>query len=428
MPLLVLDHLDAPLWHIAFSGGLDSTVLLHRLVGLSRQQRLPPLRAVHVHHGLQAAADAWPGHCQAVCASLGVPLTVLHVRVEAGASLEQAARQARYQAFERLLGAGEVLLTAQHSDDQAETLLFRLLRGAGVRGLAGMPCQRRLGQGWLLRPLLDQSRAQLEAYAREQGLSVIEDPSNQDLSFSRNYLRHRVLPSIEQRWPQATATIARSAEHLREALGLLDEVALEDLRAATQGGPFDWLGLPSLLLEPLRGLSPARQRNALQHWLVPRTRLPDSAHWRGWEDLRDARVEAAASWKLADGQLRRGAGRLWWLPATWQAPWAERQAWPDVRVPLVLDGNGQVVFQGPPPLGSVCIGYRQGGEIFDTPDRGRRDLKRLLNEAGVPGFARARLPLMFVDGRLHAVANLARPDAALPSLQWSPLGGDQRLR
>jgi tRNA(Ile)-lysidine synthase len=421
-------HLDAAIWHIAFSGGLDSTVLLHLLASLSRQQRLPPLRAIHIHHGLQAAADAWPAHCQAVCDSLGVPLTVLRVRVEAGASLEQAARQARYQAFEALLGEGEVLLTAQHSDDQAETLLFRLLRGAGVRGLVGMPCQRRLGRGWLLRPLLDQSRAQLEAYARAQGLSAIEDPSNRDLGFSRNYLRHQVLPPIEQRWPQAAATIARSAEHLREALGLLDELALEDLRAANQPGPFDWLDLPSLLLEPIRGLSPARQRNALQHWLASRTRLPDSVHWRGWEDLRDARAEAAATWALADGQLRRGAGRLWWLPKEWPTPSTEPRAWPDVRLPLLLEGNGTVVFQGPAPIGSARIAYRQGGETLEVPGRGRRDLKRLLNEAGVPGFVRARLPLLFVDGRLHAVANLAWPGSGQPCLHWSPRSGDQHLR
>ena len=132
------DWRNAPAWHIAFSGGLDSTVLLHLLASLAKIENLPPVSAVHVHHGLQAAADAWPSHCQSVCDSLGVPLRVMRVQVSEGASLERAAREARYQAFMQVLGGGEVLFTGQHRDDQAETLLFRLLRGAGVRGLAGI--------------------------------------------------------------------------------------------------------------------------------------------------------------------------------------------------------------------------------------------------------------------------------------------------
>ena len=138
---------NATTWRIAFSGGLDSTVLLHLLAHLAKTQSLPALSAIHVHHGLQAAADAWPEHCQSVCDALGVPLQVVRVQVQPGASLERAARDARYGAFIEATQANEVLLTAQHRDDQAETLLFRLLRGAGVRGLSGMPRQRPLGQG-----------------------------------------------------------------------------------------------------------------------------------------------------------------------------------------------------------------------------------------------------------------------------------------
>ncbi|MBT9532242.1 MAG: tRNA lysidine(34) synthetase TilS, partial [Pseudomonas sp.] len=151
----------APGWCVAFSGGLDSTVLLHLMVSLSRRMALPQVRAVHVEHGLQAVAAAWPAHCQQVCTALGVPLRVRAVQVAPGASLERAAREARYAAFADELEAGELLLTAQHRDDQAETLLFRLLRGAGVRGLAGMPASRALGRGHLLRPLLTASRAEL---------------------------------------------------------------------------------------------------------------------------------------------------------------------------------------------------------------------------------------------------------------------------
>jgi len=224
---------SAPAWHIAFSGGLDSTVLLHLLATLAKTDTFPPLSAIHVHHGLQAAADAWPAHCRAVCDALGVPLQVIRVQVRPGASLERAAREARYQAFAEVTGAGELLITGQHRDDQAETLLFRLLRGAGVRGLAAMPVQRPLAGGYLVRPLLDVSRADLEAYAREHQLTWVEDPSNADPRFSRNYLRHHVFPRLIERWPQAVSTMARSAEHLSEAQGLLDELAQMDLMTAT---------------------------------------------------------------------------------------------------------------------------------------------------------------------------------------------------
>src|SRR6218665_3948299 len=142
----------APAWRIAFSGGLDSNVLLHLLASLGKTESLPPLYAIHIHHGLQAVADGWPAHCQRVCDGLGVPLRVMPVHVATGASLERAARDARYGAFAQELGQGEVLLTAQHRDDQAETLLFRLLRGAGVRGLAGIPATRPLAKGGGGRP------------------------------------------------------------------------------------------------------------------------------------------------------------------------------------------------------------------------------------------------------------------------------------
>ena len=216
---------NAPAWHIAFSGGLDSTVLLDLLAKLAHTETLPPLSAVHVHHGLQAAADTWPSHCQAVCESLGVPLRVMRVQVQPGASLERAARDARYQAFAEVTEAGQVMLTGQHRDDQAETLLFRLLRGAGVRGLAAMPVHRPLAGGHLVRPLLDVSRAELEAYAHEHQLIWVEDPSNADTRFSRNYLRHRVFAVLTERWPQAVISLARTAEHLSEAQALLDELA-----------------------------------------------------------------------------------------------------------------------------------------------------------------------------------------------------------
>ncbi len=421
---------DAAHWRIAFSGGLDSTVLLHLLVHLAKSQSLPALSAIHIHHGLQAAADAWPQHCQAVCDALGVPLITERVKVQPGASLERAARDARYAVFNALTEGNDVLLTGQHRDDQAETLLFRLVRGAGVRGLSGIPAQRPVGQGMLVRPLLEVSRAELKAYAHVHQLVWIEDPSNQDRHFSRNYLRHQVMPALTERWPQAQSNMARSAAHLREAQGLLDELAQMDLAQARTAHDFEWLGLPSVELAPLAALSPARQRNALSHWLGPMTRLPDADHWSGWSDLCEAAVDASPIWRLADGELHRSGGRVWWLSGEWLRAPAIGTDWQTPSLPLRLADNGRVLFDGAPPSGPLRIAYRQGGEVMQIAGRGHRDLKRLLNERGVPGFVRGRLPLLFLSDELLAVANLPGLDGPAQGgwkLQWQPSGEDQGL-
>lgn len=421
----------ASAWCVAFSGGLDSSVLLHLLAELARREAVPALSAIHVQHGLQPVAAAWPEHCRQFCAALGIPLQVVAVRVAAQASVEQAARQARYAAFAEHLQPDAVLFSAQHRDDQAETLLFRLLRGAGVRGLAAMPEQRPLGRGTLLRPLLDCSRAELQGYAEAHGLSWIEDPSNADTRFSRNFLRQRVMPLLAERWPQASVALARSAAHLSEAEQLLGELARMDLRAA-QGEPlFPWLALPSLELSLVTQLSDARQRNLLRHWLAPLSRMPDSDHWAGWRDLREAAGDASPVWRLADGELHRADGRLYWLSADWLAP----PVLPDPAVVRVqgaseLPGNGQVQIRGELPAGRWHLRYRLGGESLHLPERGRRDLKRLLNEWRVPAFVRPRLPLLFDGDELMAVANLAQ-SASLQAcgvrLHWSPPIGAQGL-
>ena len=417
----------APSWCVALSGGLDSTVLLHLLASLSRQHPLPPLRAIHIHHGLQAAADAWPAHCQRLCDDLGVDLQIIHVKVAPGASLEQGARDARYAALAEALRPGEVLLTGQHREDQAETLLFRLLRGAGVRGLAAMPAQRALGQGLLLRPLLDVSREALERYAHAQQLVWVEDPSNGETQYSRNYLRHAVFPVLRQRWPQAAQSLARTAEHLSEAQGLLDELALEDLHQACTPCGFDWLPLASLDLSVLRGLSPARQRNALQYWLAQRTRLPDTRHWAGWEDLRDASGDGRPCWRLTDGELQRANERIWWLADDWlKAPVG--QDWDDPAQGLTLPGNGTLHLSGIMPQGPLRVAYRQGGESLQVAGRGRRDLKRLLNELQVPAFVRCRLPLLYRGEQLLAVANLPELSQGPWQLHWCIPTSAQGLR
>lgn len=421
---------NALAWRVALSGGLDSTVLLHLLAHLASREALPPISAIHVHHGLQAVADAWPEHCQRFCDSLGVPLHVVRVQVDDGASLERAARDARYAAFTAALGEGECLLTGQHRDDQAETVLFRLFRGAGVRGLSGMAASRSLGAGMLLRPLLGMTRGELERYARNHGLSWVDDPSNTCDDYDRNYLRNRVLPGIVQRWPTAVETIARSAEHLAEADGLLGELAQSDLIFAGARNDYIGMQLPSLAIAALAELSEPRQRNALRHWLAPLARLPDSAHWAGWRDLRDARGDAEPIWRLADGELRRAHGRLWWLAKPWLGFVPANQAWPDPSQALSLPGNGSLRFEGQPANGPLDIRYRQGGEVMTLVGRGSRDLKRLLNEAAVPAFLRGRLPLLWRSDELLGVALL--PDLRVEvgqgwTLRWTPPTNDSGL-
>lgn len=421
---------SAPAWRVALSGGLDSTVLLHLLAQLARHEPLPPVSAIHVHHGLQSAADAWPEHCQRLCNSLGVPLRVECVRVDERASIERAARDARYAAFAASLGAGECLLTGQHRDDQAETVLFRLFRGAGVRGLAGMPMERPLGAGRLLRPLLDCSRVELESYARAHGLEWVEDPSNACDDLDRNYLRNRVLPAVTRRWPAAVDSIVRSAGHLAESEQLLAELAGLDLARADERYEYSGLPLPSLELDALASLGEPRQRNALRHWLARHARLPDAVHWAGWHALRDARVDAEPVWRLADGELRRAEGRLWWLSNDWLGFSPAAQDWIDTAMPLHLAGNGVLRFEGTAPDAPLRVGYRQGGEVMSISGRGRRDLKRLLNEAGVPAFLRARLPLLWRGSELLAIASLPelRTEAAQHwTLRWTPPTNDSGL-
>lgn len=407
---------------VAFSGGMDSTVLLHALARLAQQYHLPELRAIYIHHGLQEAAQTWPAHCQSICAQLQIPLVVLEVDVAASASVEQAARVARYAAFEQHLAQDEVLLMAQHQDDQAETLLFRLMRGTGVAGLRGIPETRALPRGQVLRPLLAVSHQQLLAYAQQQQLSWIEDPSNATDEFDRNYLRRQVIPALKTRWPAMQQSLQRTAQHMDEAQQLLDELAKEDLLRVGVDPAQQWFDLPCLYMAGLRELSLLRQKNLLRYWLSPFTLLPDAAHWASWETLRDAQDDAQPVWQLHDGALLRSQDKLYWLTAFWlQAP-------PDLALTITeagcyaLPANGYLRVEGE-VRAPLQVRYRQGAERFFIAGRGHRDLKRLLQECGVPTFLRARLPIVFLDQQPVALANfpaLNHPQLQGLTLTWHP--------
>ncbi len=387
---------------LAYSGGLDSTVLLHLLA-----QAGAPLRAVYVDHGLQPDSAAWGAHCRALCQRLEVVFTLHRVQAHPapGESPEAAARRARYQALADILAADEALLTAHHQDDQAETVLLQLLRGAGPRGLAAMPAARPLGRGWHLRPLLAYPRADLLAYAQAHELHWVDDPSNACLDYDRNFLRHQLMPVLRQRWPAAGRTLGRAARACAEASELMAELAAQDLAAAGAG-------TDRLPLAGVRGLSLARRRNALFHWLRQRgARAPSAAQMAQIEAMLAAAGDAAPRLDWDGWSLRRYRDALYLLPAGACRPLSLALDW-DGRVPLDLPGLGRLVMKPARGrglrrecvAGGLRVTFRQGGErCRPVGMRHSRPLKKLLQEAGVPPWQRQRIPLLFIDGQLAAV-------------------------
>lgn len=395
---------------VALSGGLDSSVLLHALAALRERAPAPGLRALHVNHGLQPDASAWAEACRALCRRLELPIEVIELSLAPvrGASVEAEARDARYAALAARLHPGEWLLTAHHRDDQLETVLIQLLRGAGIAGLSAMPELARFGGGWHARPLLDVDRAALEAYATRHALDWVRDPMNDSTRFDRGWLRAEVLPAIRQRWPAAAATVARSASHLAEARVLLDELALADAAGIVAGG--------RLALAGLQRLSRERQVNLLRWWIRSRgLRPPPAARLRAaLRELPGARPDAAPAVRWPEGELRRFRGCLYALH-----PLPELPELPDERAAAVdvLDlGPGLGTFElvagdqgglrlplSPAPV----IRFRAGGEGLRThPGRPRKRLKDLCREAGIVPWMRPRLPLVYVGERLAAVGDL----------------------
>jgi tRNA(Ile)-lysidine synthase len=389
--------------------------LLQALAQLGTQ--LPaPLSVIHVDHGISANSAAWSAQCRQQCEALGVPLHEQRVVVDSHKrGVEAAAREARYTAFAGLLGTGDTLLTAHHQDDQAETLLLQLLRGGGVRGLAAMPAYRPFAAGWLARPLLGFSREALQGYAEAQGLTWIEDPSNFDTTLERNFLRHDLLPLLEQRRGGVKALLARSASHFAESAELLDELAAQD-RVAVE---VEVEGAAALSIPLLQGLSTSRQRNLLRYWLrsIGMT-VPDSRNLqRILDELLPAAVDAEPLVSWPGTELRRYRDGLYAMSPLPPVP----DEWP------LLPWDGEAVTELPGGMGRLCmtpvtgnglrvgllasgkvtIGWRQGGEVLALPGRaGHHALKKLYQEAGLPPWERVRRPLLYIDGQLGQVAGL----------------------
>jgi tRNA(Ile)-lysidine synthase len=369
-----------------------------------------PLGAVHVNHGLHGHSSTWAEHCRRVCAGLGVEFVLLagDARPAPGESPEAAARALRYGLLADWLPAGALLLSAHHQDDQAETLLLQLLRGAGPKGLSAMPARAVLGQGTLLRPLLDCGRAELVAYAAAEGLAWVEDPSNTDTRLDRNFLRQRLLPELKGRWPAAAAVLARSAELCAEAAELQDLVAAQD-RIGTAGTRRGTLSLAGL-----RRLPEARQRNLLRHWLqAAGFSLPSRAVLgRILAEVLAARPDAEPCVHWPGAEVRRYRDDLFVM-----APLVTVRTEPDLdwapdevrRLPggvlraEAATGEGLRLAPGT----HLRVRFRQGGEQLRLPGRDHHHaLKQLLQARGVPPWERERLPLLYLGDELVAVAGL----------------------
>jgi tRNA(Ile)-lysidine synthase len=411
---------------LGLSGGQDSVVLLHVLAALIPEK----LSAIHVHHGFFPEDDAWADFCETLCRKRSIPLTVARTRIDPEVArrkgLEAAARAARYQAYCAHGATRPVAFAlAHHQRDQAETLLLRLCRGAGLSGAAGMrAAQTRVFQGkslLFLRPLLEQGKAAIENYARRHDLEWMEDKSNQDVSFRRNALRHRVFPALAPFFPAAEANFSRAARHFSEAEQLLSELAESDARQI------------GARLEKLRLLSPARQANWLRYWLKdagwqtpPAARLSEVLRQLAAINPADTRFQE----NLPEGSLRLWRGTLYRVP----------KSLPPSAVLLALEsaepiswGGGRVLWEARvgegidtarlmrarKAGGNLWLRPRQGGEALQTaPNRPRRPLKALLREAGIPPWLRVNWPLLYLENELIAAPALGvRAD-------WQCLSGD----
>ncbi|WP_342325629.1 tRNA lysidine(34) synthetase TilS [Kosakonia sp. BYX6] len=393
---------------VAFSGGLDSTVLLHKLMLWRAQQPDIQLRAIHVHHGLSPHADSWAAHCQRLCEHWQIPLSIVRVTlVDGGEGIEAQARKARYQAFREALLPDEVLLTAQHQDDQCETFLLALKRGSGPAGLAAMPESLPFYGTQLIRPLLNQTRDALYQWATDHHLHWIDDESNADTRFDRNFLRADVLPLLNARWPHFAEAVTRSAALCGEQEQLLDELLADELSAATTPDG-------ALTIAALQGMSDVRRRALLRRWLAKfGAAMPSRAMLdRLWQEVALAREDATPCLRLGAYEVRRYRDSLWWVKTTahprdaqlhWPAPFHTLNL-PDGLGDLSLLDGGEL--RAPTVDEVVSVRFQAPGLLHIVGRSGGRKLKKIWQELGVAPWRRDSTPLLFYGETLIAAADV----------------------
>jgi len=397
-------------WLVAFSGGIDSTVLLHALCS-ARQQHPAEIIAIHVDHGLHPDSGGWQDHCRQFADDLGVSCRSYPVTVDdtLRSGPEAAARAARYGVLRTQTRQGDCVLSAHHEDDQAETLLLNLMRGSGIAGLAGIGAAQDFGRGRLLRPLLGVSGEEIEAYAIRHELQWIDDPTNANIRFDRNFLRQEIVPRLAGRWPAISARLRQTAELAGEASSLLQDLA--DIDLATCGSP------ERLDVAALRDLSPARQRNLLRRAIglcglppPPATRL-----YQAIDELIPARQDAQPLVAWQGAELRRYRNHVYIMPVMPEQP-GESELLLQPDAPLDL-GPGMGELQLSPDIdggispalaaAGLQVRYRSGGEeIRPAGHDCTHKLRKLLKREGIVPWMRARLPLLYAGDNLVAVADL----------------------
>ena len=412
---LLLERLDAlaagrdvARWIVSYSGGIDSSVLLH---ALATSGTTDPVIAVYVDHGLHPDSARWGDHCESFALGLGAGFERLTVDVDdyAGSGPEAAARQARYAALIGVVADGDCLLSGHHEDDQAETLLLNLMRGSGPAGLAGIGASQSFGRGRLLRPMLGVPGDAIADYAESHGVQWLDDPSNVDTRFDRNFLRNDIIPALAARWPAVSNRMRRSAELLGEASDLLDQLADIDLRHC---GP-----LEALSVSAIGELPPARQRNLLRR-AARRNGLPPPPYTRLHQlqhELIPAREDAAPLVRWPGAEARRYQGRVYLLPDLQSAPDVPGDRLRPDGVPVSLGtGLGSIVLtQSAPGIDPAIasegleIRFRAGGEEIRIQEGGpTRKLKKLMQESAVLPWMRDRLPILYSGSEVVAVGDL----------------------
>ncbi|WP_419421152.1 tRNA lysidine(34) synthetase TilS [Legionella sp. D16C41] len=409
--------------YVGFSGGLDSTVLLYALI--SEPSLASKITAIYIDHGLSHNASQWQAHCEKICHQFGVAFKAHRVYVKQNANIEDQARQARYNVFHALIKANDVLILGHHQDDQAETVLLQLFRGAGIEGLSAMVDWRSFSQGYVARPLLAHSRSILEDYAKQQKLIWIEDESNLDCSYTRNFLRQQVIPLIQTRWLSLNTNLARTAHHCQQAQSNLYDLACTDYPNLNEIKN-------KLALEPLKKLNLARKQNVLRAWLKKNiTYLPDTKVFnRLIHEVLEASEDKIPELSWKDTCIYRYKNTLY-LVKKQTSKNTSSIRWPNFPEPLKLPYSlgflkaiatsaGLVI----PENAHVEIRFRQGGEKFYW-HRQTKNLKKLLQEWCIPPWVRDQIPLMYINQQLAAVADYAISDNFYQSstnscyqLQW----------
>ena len=388
---------------LAYSGGVDSHVLLH-LLATANHPHLNFIATIHINHNLQHKSKRWAKHCFDICSDLKIKHYNLDIKVENIdiLGMEAAARVMRYRSIEQLLTQGNILLTAHHQNDQAETLLLQLLRGAGPRGLSSMAKQSSIGNIRLIRPLLYISHADILLYARQHKLQWIEDPSNIDIHLNRSYIRNKIWPMIEKRWPQAEKTLGRAAQNCAEADELLEALAKQDMNLLEPNKILNTLPISRLLI-----LSSSRQRNLLRHYInyrqypVPSARILQSIIEQVCLASKDS--EPLVSW--ADVEVRRYQDQLYFMNSL-RPHDISQLVFVQGANDLVLQGNRILTWSKLMGVGltkyilsrKLHIGFRHGGECIKLHGHNHhQSLKKLFQTWRIPPWLRKRVPLIFYN-------------------------------